>query len=91
MRIAVMGAGAVGGYFGARLAAASNDVAFIARGPHLMAMRQEGLTLESPQGNLHIRDALFTDDPDPSRRRRSRPVLRQILRHGRDRRKTDAA
>jgi 2-dehydropantoate 2-reductase len=57
-----MGAGAVGGYFGARLAAASNDVAFIARGLHLMAMRQQGLALESPQGNLHIRDALFTDD-----------------------------
>lgn len=63
MRVAVMGTGAVGGYFGARLAAASNDVAFIARGPHLAAMRQQGLTLESPQGNLHIRDALFTDDP----------------------------
>ena len=63
MRIAVMGAGAVGGYFGAKLAAASNDVAFIARGPHLAVMRQRGLTLESPQGNLHIRDALFTDDP----------------------------
>src|SRR4030095_10253989 len=58
-----MGTGAVGGYFGARLAAASNDVAFIARGPHLAAMRQQGLTLETPQGNLHIRDALFTDDP----------------------------
>jgi 2-dehydropantoate 2-reductase len=58
-----MGAGAVGGYFGARLAAASNDVAFIARGPHLAAMREQGLTLESLQGNLDIRDALFTDDP----------------------------
>ena len=63
MRVAVMGTGAVGGYFGARLAAASNDVAFIARGLHLAAMRQQGLTLESPHGNLHIRDALFTDDP----------------------------
>ena len=63
MRIAVMGAGAVGGYFGARLAAASNDVVFIARGRHLAAMRREGLNLESPQGNLQIRDALFTDDP----------------------------
>ena len=62
MRIAVIGTGAVGGYFGARLVAASNDVAFVARGPHLAAMRQQGLTLESPQGNLHIRDALFTDD-----------------------------
>lgn len=63
MRIAVMGAGAVGGYFGARLAAASNDVVFIARGRHLAAIRQEGLNLESPQGNLRIRDAVFTDDP----------------------------
>jgi 2-dehydropantoate 2-reductase len=63
MRIAVMGAGAVGGYFGARLAAASNEVAFIARGLHLAALRQEGLDLESFQGNLKVRDALFTDDP----------------------------
>ena len=63
MRIAVMGAGAVGGYFGARLAAASNDVTFVARGLHLVALRREGLHLESPQGNLQIRDALFTDDP----------------------------
>src|SRR5262245_31020984 len=57
-----MGAGAVGGYFGARLAGASNDVAFIARGPHLAALRRQALTLESPQGHLNIRDALFTDD-----------------------------
>jgi 2-dehydropantoate 2-reductase len=63
VRIAVMGAGAVGGYFGARLAAASNDVTFIARGLHLIALREEGLTLESPQGNLQIREARFTDDP----------------------------
>jgi 2-dehydropantoate 2-reductase len=63
VRVAVMGSGAVGGYFGLRLAAASNDVAFIARGSHLAAMRREGLNLESPQGNLQIRDALFTDDP----------------------------
>jgi 2-dehydropantoate 2-reductase len=64
MRIAVMGAGAVGGYFGARLVAASNEVAFIARGLHLAALRQEGLDLESFQGNLKVRDALFTDDPN---------------------------
>ena len=63
MRIAVMGAGAVGGYFGAKLAAASNDVAFIARGRHLTAMQRGGLALQSPQGNLHVCDALFTDDP----------------------------
>lgn len=63
MRIAVMGAGAVGGYFGARLGAGSNEVAFIARGLHGAAMRREGLILESPQGGLHIRDALFAEDP----------------------------
>jgi 2-dehydropantoate 2-reductase len=63
MRIAIMGTGAVGGFFGAKLAAASNDVAFIGRGAHLAAMRREGLTVESPQGNLHIDQALFTDDP----------------------------
>lgn len=63
MRIAVMGAGAVGGYFGARLSAGSNEVAFIARGLHMAALRREGLILESPQGNLHIRDALFAEDP----------------------------
>jgi 2-dehydropantoate 2-reductase len=63
VRIAVMGAGAVGGYFGARLAATSNEVAFIARGPHLGALLRDGLAVESYQGNLSIRDALFTDDP----------------------------
>ncbi|HEY3305812.1 MAG TPA: 2-dehydropantoate 2-reductase [Candidatus Binatia bacterium] len=62
MRIAVMGAGAVGGYFGARLAAAGQNVAFIARGSHLDAMRKEGLKVKSIQGDLHIR-ALFTSDP----------------------------
>jgi 2-dehydropantoate 2-reductase len=62
MRIAVMGAGAVGGYFGARLAAAGQDVAFIARGSHLDAMRKEGLKVKSIQGDLHIR-ALFISDP----------------------------
>jgi 2-dehydropantoate 2-reductase len=62
MRIAVMGAGAVGGYFGARLAAAGHDVAFIARGAHLAAMREEGLKVKSIHGDLHIR-ALFTSDP----------------------------
>jgi 2-dehydropantoate 2-reductase len=62
MRIAVMGAGAVGGYFGARLAAAGQDLAFLARGSHLDAMRKEGLRVKSIQGDLHIQ-ALFTSDP----------------------------
>jgi 2-dehydropantoate 2-reductase len=63
MRIAVMAAGAVGGYFGGRLAAAGHDVSFIARGAHLDAIRANGLTLESTLGNLHIKDAKATSDP----------------------------
>ncbi len=63
MRIAIMAAGAVGGYFGARLAAAGHEVAFIARGAHLEAIRQNGLKIESPLGDLHLKDAHATDDP----------------------------
>ncbi len=63
MRIAVMAAGAVGGYFGARMAAAGHDVFFIARGAHLEAIRKNGLKIESPLGNLHLKDANVTDDP----------------------------
>ncbi|HXE87074.1 MAG TPA: 2-dehydropantoate 2-reductase [Hyphomicrobiaceae bacterium] len=54
MKIAVMGPGGVGGYFGARLAAAGNDVTFVARGAHLEAMRQSGLRLDSQLGSLHL-------------------------------------
>jgi 2-dehydropantoate 2-reductase len=54
MRIAVMGSGGVGGYFGARLAAAGNDVTFVARGAHLEAMQRHGLRLDSEIGNLHL-------------------------------------
>jgi len=61
MRVLVVGTGAVGGYFGARLAAAGEEVAFIARGSHLEAMRKEGLKVKSIQGDLHIR-ARFTSD-----------------------------
>jgi 2-dehydropantoate 2-reductase len=58
-----MAAGAVGGYFGARLAAAGHDVHFIARGAHLEAIRANGLLVESPLGRLHLTDASVTDDP----------------------------
>jgi len=54
MQITVMGSGGVGGYFGARLAAAGNDVTFVARGAHLEAMRKHGLRLDSEIGNLHL-------------------------------------
>lgn len=62
MRVAVMGAGAVGGYFGARLAASGHEVSFIARGRHLETMRAEGLKVKSVQGDLHIR-SLFASEP----------------------------
>ncbi|MET7323146.1 2-dehydropantoate 2-reductase [Streptomyces sp. NPDC005549] len=52
MRIAVIGAGGVGGYFGARLAAAGNEVTFVARGAHLEAVRRTGLVVHSPLGEL---------------------------------------
>ncbi|MFD4346720.1 ketopantoate reductase family protein [Streptomyces coelicoflavus] len=52
MRIAVIGAGGVGGYFGARLAAAGNEVTFVARGAHLAAVRRSGLVVHSPLGEL---------------------------------------
>jgi 2-dehydropantoate 2-reductase len=63
MRIAVMGAGGVGGYFGARLAHAGHDVAFIARGAHLAAMREHGLTVKSALGDVHLPKPVVTDDP----------------------------
>jgi len=55
MKIAVMAAGGVGGYFGARLAAAGEDVHFIARGAHLAALRDKGLTLNSATGAQKVR------------------------------------
>lgn len=63
MKLAIMGTGGVGGYFGARLAAAGNDAAFIARGAHLEAIRAHGLRVESPEGDLLIRPATATDRP----------------------------
>jgi len=54
MKITVMGSGGVGGYFGARLAAAGNDVTFVSRGTHLAAMRKGGLRLDSDIGQLHL-------------------------------------
>jgi hypothetical protein len=63
MRVAVMAAGAVGGYFGARIAAAGHDVVFIARGAHRDAIRRDGLKIESTLGDLHLNDVNVTDDP----------------------------
>src|SRR5689334_1755776 len=63
MRIAVMAAGALGGYFGARMAAAGHDVFFIARGSNLEAIRKNGLKVESVLGDLHLPRPNVTDDP----------------------------
>ncbi len=63
MKIAVMGSGGVGGYFGARLAAAGNDVTFIARGAHLQAIKNQGLRVQSPLGDIHLQPSRACDDP----------------------------
>jgi 2-dehydropantoate 2-reductase len=63
MRIAVVGAGGVGGYFGGRLASAGADVSFLARRTHLAALQTRGLTIQSPKGDVHIARVTATDDP----------------------------
>ena len=64
MRFGVVGTGGVGGYFGGLLARAGLPVCFIARGPHLEAMKTHGLAVESVEpGSFQVQDALFTGDP----------------------------
>lgn len=63
MRIAIMGAGGVGGYFGGRLALAGNDVTFIARGAHGEAIRRDGLRAEGTLGAFHVRPAKCVASP----------------------------
>jgi len=63
MRIAVVGAGGVGGGYGAALAKAGADVTFIARGAHLAAMKSKGLKVESARGDTHLESTQATDDP----------------------------
>jgi 2-dehydropantoate 2-reductase len=63
MRIAVIGAGGVGGGFGAALAKAGGDVTFVARGAHLAAMREHGLRVEGDRGETLIHPVQATDNP----------------------------
>jgi 2-dehydropantoate 2-reductase len=63
MKIAIVGAGGVGGYFGGLLARDEHDVAFVARGVHLRAIRARGLRVESTEGHFTIAPANATDDP----------------------------
>ncbi|MDX9883299.1 MAG: 2-dehydropantoate 2-reductase [Prolixibacteraceae bacterium] len=61
MKIVVIGTGGVGGYFGAKLARAGNDVVFIARGEHLKAIHDKGLTVKSILGDFHVDHPKATD------------------------------
>ena len=63
MRIAVFGAGGVGGYFGGRLALAGQEVILIGRGAHLQAIQTHGLQVASIQGDFAVRPYLATSDP----------------------------
>ena len=63
MRIAVIGAGGIGGIFGAALVKAGADVTFVARGAHLAAMRDNGLKVEGDRGETHVQPTQATDDP----------------------------
>jgi len=62
MRIAVLGTGGIGGYFGGRLAGAGHDVTFLARGAHLEAIREHGLVVTSVAGDFTVESARVTDD-----------------------------
>ena len=61
MRIAIAGAGAIGGYIGARLAKAGSDVVLFARGPHLRAMQERGLRVISPDGDFEVKPEVTGD------------------------------
>jgi 2-dehydropantoate 2-reductase len=63
----VIGAGAVGGYFGARLAAGGVDVCFVARGENLAALRRRGLVVHTPDGDISLPRVWATQDPAEAR------------------------
>lgn len=63
LRVAVLGAGGVGAYFGARLAQAGAELAVIARGAHLDAIVDKGLRVDSVLGDVHVSPAIATADP----------------------------
>ena len=60
MRLLIVGAGATGGYFGARLVAAGRDVTFLVRGGRAQQLRRDGLRIKSPHGDLSLRPKLLT-------------------------------
>lgn len=62
MKIAIIGSGGVGGYFGGKLAKAGNEVIFVARGNHLKAMQQKGLIVKSLNGDFSVDKVIATED-----------------------------
>lgn len=64
MRFAIMGAGGVGGYYGAKLARAGHDVTYIARGDHLRAIQARGMSLRGPDGEIVVANVQATDAPE---------------------------
>src|SRR5262245_961739 len=63
MRILIYGAGGAGGFFGAQLARAGDEVIFLARGAHLQAIKRNGLCIDTPEGEIAIQPAQATDNP----------------------------
>jgi 2-dehydropantoate 2-reductase len=63
MKIAIVGSGGLGGYFGGLLARDGHEVAFVARGEHLRALRDNGLKVRSVHGDFNIRSVVATDQP----------------------------
>ncbi len=80
MKIAIFGSGGVGGYFGGRLAAAGEDVTFLARGAHLNALQHDGLHIESPLGDVAPAEGAGHRSPAGDRPGRRRAVHRQAVR-----------
>ncbi len=64
MKIAILGTGGVGGYFGGRLAKVGNEVTFVARGEHLRAMQEKGLEVQSIKGDFKLAEVTATDNID---------------------------
>lgn len=63
MRLAIMGSGGVGGYYGARLVTAGHDVHFVARGAHAETMRERGLLVRSDAGDVQLERVSIVEDP----------------------------
>ena len=80
MRVAVLGTGGVGGYFGGRLAQGGEVVTFIARGEHLRAIQTSGLRVDSLNGDFVVNPAKATDDVSDRRNRKRLSIMLELKR-----------